>query len=191
MVFTESLLSRQRPFSWEVHKYLQVTPEGDFDFKQRIMNEKWTAVTDALPNGHLMAVKFHEVLNNHLEACYSWKRVRRKSNDKPWITDGIRRQMKRRKAIFRREGRSEHWKRLDKSIKKLLNFRKSKYNMNQKTKLENSGNTSQWYNVSKFLATDEATSRWNITDLEPNQSPEELAKNLSTHFSEITTRMQG
>ena len=133
-----------------------------------------------------MAEAFNSVLMDHLNACYEWKRIRRTSNDKPWLTDAIRAQMKRRKAIFRAEGRSNHWKRLDKSIKRSLDFKRRKYNEDQKKKLEAMGKTSQWYGISKYLGLDEVPKRWAITDLNPEQTPEELARDLAVHFTEIT-----
>ena len=44
--------------------------------------------------------------------------------------------MKRRKAVFWQEGRSETWKRLDKGIKRTIAFRKKQYEekMTKKTR---------------------------------------------------------
>ena len=112
--------------------------------------------------------------------------MRRKSSDKPWISDGVRAQIRRRKGVFRDQGRSEHWKRLDKSIKKTINFRKALYNKGQKSRLESIGRTGQWYNVAKFLSTDETPARWSATDIRPDQRPEDLAQDMATHFSKVT-----
>ena len=81
IVLSEALLPRERAFSWEIHTYLQITKEGDKEFKRRLKNESWDRLREVAPDGHAMALKFHEVLKLHLEACYSWKRIRRKSND--------------------------------------------------------------------------------------------------------------
>ena len=48
------------------------------------------------------------------------------------------------------------------------------------------GQTSRWYGISKYLGSDETPKRWAITDLNPDQNPEDLAKDLADHFSEIT-----
>ena len=42
--------------------------------------------------------------------------IRRRSNKHPWVTNGIRRRAKRKKRMFRRMGRSEGWKRAEKSM---------------------------------------------------------------------------
>ena len=71
-------------------------------------SEDWSDVLKAWPDVNLMTEAFHRILNAHLFACFKWMRVRRKSSDKPWISDGIRFRIKKRKAIFWNEGRSEN-----------------------------------------------------------------------------------
>ena len=44
-----------------------------------------------------------------MEECYPHKRRRKRSNEDPWITHGIRRKIRMRMAIYRREGRSRRW----------------------------------------------------------------------------------
>ena len=63
-----------------------------------------------------MAAAFHERLDECMKACYSWKKVRRRTNDKPWISDGLRKRIKQRLAVFRGEGWSERWKKMDLSL---------------------------------------------------------------------------
>ena len=115
VVCLEALLERKKAFSWEVHHYLKVTRGGDEKFGALMREEDWNSVLSLAPNNHLMAAEFHAVLKKYLEDCYVRKRVRRKSSDKPWISDGLRHKMKQRKGIFKREGRSDKWKRLDRA----------------------------------------------------------------------------
>ena len=88
--------------------------------------------------------------------------------------------------MFREAGRSLRWKRLDKAIIKTLAFRKSEYNKRQKERLEKSGRTGQWWNISKFLVSDESPRQWAVTDLDPEKSASELARELSEHFTAVT-----
>ena len=81
-----------------------------------------------------MALEFHRILDELMAECYTWKKVRRRTSDKPWISDGLRKSIQRRAAIFRDSGRCTRWKRLDKAIKKMLSFRKAEYNKKQKEK---------------------------------------------------------
>ena len=69
-----------------------------------------------------MALEFHRVLDNMMGECYEWKKVRRKNTDKPWISDGLRKSIKKRAAIFKSSGRCKRWRRIDKAIKKNLSL---------------------------------------------------------------------
>ena len=86
-VCLEAKLTRRKAFAWETHYYLKVTPEGDARFTDLIQKEDWKKVLDASPDNHKMAQEFHNILDDAINASYSWKKVRRKTSDKPWITD--------------------------------------------------------------------------------------------------------
>ena len=187
-VVIESLLPRPRAFSWEVHEYLEVTKKGTEEFIQRLEAEQWPEILENYPQVDNMVEAFHKILNKHLFACFRWRRVRRKSTDKPWISDGVRARIKKRKAIFWNEGRSETWKRIDKAIKRTIAFRKKMYEEKMTRKLEESGKNGQWYSVYKFMSSDEMPNRWNITELKPNQHPKQLANELADHFVKITNQ---
>ena len=135
-----------------------------------------------------MTDEFHKILDAHLHSCFRWRRVQRKSNDKPWISDALRFRIKRRKAVFWEEGRSNTWKRLDKAIKKTIAFRKRMYEEKMTERLESCGRGGQWYSIYNFLDSDDIPDRWNISELEPNQSPLQLSNSLAKHFVQITNQ---
>ena len=137
-----------------------------------------------------MSEEFHRVIKDLLNVCFEWKKVRRKSSDKPWLTDGLRKTIKKRAAVFREAGRSKRWKRLNKAIKKTLAYRKSEYNRSQKTKLEQAGKTGKWWSVAKYLGTDENPRGWTVLDLDPEKSAPEVAADLASHFTSITNQNQ-
>ena len=118
------------------------------------------------------------------------EKVRRRSTDKPWLSDGLRNSIKKRAAIFRESGRCKRWKRLDKAIKKTLAYRKGVYNRKQKEKLEASGKTGQWWSILRYLMSDENPRLWSITDLNPNNSAKELATDLAAHFTSVTNKSE-
>ena len=181
-------LPRPKAFTWEVHEYLQITEIGKKEFIDRVNAIEWNELLELWPNQDAMATVFTETLQDILYSCFKWKRVRRKSTDKPWISDALRVRFRIRLAVFRDEGRSEHWKRLDKGIKATIAFRKRQDEENMAKKLENSGRTGQWYSIYKYIASDDMPSRWNITDLDPNQHPLDLSNLLAKHFSSVTNQ---
>ena len=186
IIITEALLPRPKAFTWEVHEYLQITQAGTDKFTTKLNELNWSQLRAAWPDQNKMTEIFHETLSDLVDSCFCWKRVRRKSTDKPWISDALRHRMKIRLAVFRNEGRSELWKRLDKGIKETIKFRKRKYEEDMSAKLASTGKSNQWYNIYRNLISDDMPRRWHITELNPGQEPKSLANDLAQHFSRIT-----
>ena len=184
----ETLLPRPRNYVWEVHEYLKTTPDGDKKLIELLRTEQWQSVKVLAPNTDDMALEFHRLLEEKMSACYEWKRVRRRSTDKPWLSDGLRKPISKRAAIFRQTGRSKKWKRLDKAIKKTLAYRKRIYNQKQKERLEACGRTGQWWSIAKYMVSDENPRPWSITDLNPDKTPADLASELADHFTSVTNQ---
>ena len=74
---------------WEVHEYLKSTPDGDKRLVELLRQEQWLSVKALAPNTDDMAMEFHRLLEEKMAKCYEWMRVRRRSTDKPWLSDGL------------------------------------------------------------------------------------------------------
>ena len=133
-----------------------------------------------------MTEEFHLRLDKIMRSCFAWKKIRKKSNNKPWMSDSILERIEDRKKVFRREGRSDLFNRLNKGIQKLIKIRKKKCEENMLSKLEETGKTNQWYSIYKFLASEEMPDRWEITQLDPEVESFKLSNNLAVHFGKVT-----
>ena len=185
-VIIEAKLPRQKAFKWEIHEFLRLTKAGKDRFKKLLDEEDWQKLNLLWPDQDKMAREFHSRLDHLILSCFSWNRVRRKTTSKPWISDAIRVGIRRRKAVFRLQGRSDVWKRLDKGIKKTIAFRKRLYEKKMTEKLESAGKMGQWFSIYKYLSSDEMPDRWNVTELCPEELPLDLANKLADHLSKIT-----
>ena len=156
LIVYESRLNRPATFAWETHEYIKLTEEGTRKFGDLIRNESWNSVLELAPDPDKMVSEFQAILDRYVSSCYSWKRIRRKSNDVPWLTDGIRALVRKRMSIFRSEGRSIRWKRLDTSIKKTIETRKGTYFDKETERLKQSGRSSSWYSILTKVMDDDA-----------------------------------
>ena len=96
--------------------------------------------------------------------------------------------MKKRLDIFKHEGRSFRWKRLDTGIKNTLEARKTKYFDNESERLRSMGRPSSWYSLLSKMNDMDAPKQWSINDLEPDTDTKNLANNLAKHFTSITNQ---
>ena len=111
----ESMLTRPAAFVWETSEYLKITTEGCEEFKKLVDREDWNDIQQLRPNIDKMTELFQEKLDKMVSRCFVWKRSRKRSTKKPWISDHIRKLEKKRLSIFRDEGRSVRWKSIDKA----------------------------------------------------------------------------
>ena len=78
-------------------------------------------------NSSKMVECLHALLEGWMDLCFPFKTSRRRTDEDPWITNGIRRKMRMRMRIFLREGRSLKWKRINKEIRKMIKAKKIEY----------------------------------------------------------------
>ena len=72
----------------------------------------WAEVLDEA-GANRKAVAYQRVLNEAINKCFPLKSRKKKSTDLPWMTDGIRHQIKLRKELFVAEegvSRTAAWK---------------------------------------------------------------------------------
>ena len=61
-------------------------------------------------------LKFEETLAHLTNSHFPFTTFRRRSNEKPWITNAMRRKSKRKKRLYRKRGRSARWRALTKEL---------------------------------------------------------------------------
>ena len=143
IVLFEALLPRKAAFSWETHEYLKITEEGKNKFITDLNATDWSELKGLWPDEEKMTAVFQIHLDKLMNECFAWKRVRKKSNNKPWMTDSILERIDDRKKVFRKEGRSDLFNRLNKGIQKTIRIRKKKHEQDMLDKLEQTGRTNQ------------------------------------------------
>ena len=74
-----------------------------------------------------MVEALHSLLREWVDECFPLRPIRHRSNEDPWITNGIRRKIRMCLRIFLREGRSRKWKKINKEIRKMIKAKKLEY----------------------------------------------------------------
>ena len=145
-------------------------------------------MTAASPDVDKMTEAFHKKLDGLLGRFFVWKRVRKKSIESAWMTEGLRASMKNRMKVFRKEGRSPLWKRIDTGIKNTIEKRKTDFLDKETEKIRSMGRQNQWYQILSCMLDNDAPKQWSVGDLEPDKDPKEIAESLAAHFTSITNQ---
>ena len=94
--------------------------------------------------------------------CYPLVTVRRKSSEDPWINDKIRKKIRKRKAIFKSEGRSRRWKRIKKITAKMIKFRREKYMERHKLIITSSDSSAHFFRNVRAYNSPEKPEIWSV-----------------------------
>ena len=117
--------------------------------KEWFIDQSWEEIYSAT-SAHDKAQIFQNMLVSKLEEIFPVKIRKINSDDQPWVSFKLKKLDRRRKRIYRRERRSENWKKLEKLFKKEMKSAKAEfYNKTvADLKLKNPG---QWYSCLKRI----------------------------------------
>ena len=103
-------LKRIETFEWLSYKYLYYNQDSVDKFGLYLQELSWAPVLEAA-GSNAKANAYQGLVTAGMETCFPTITTRRKSTDLPWINNRIRRLVRRRRAIFRQEGRGRNWRR--------------------------------------------------------------------------------
>ena len=149
------------------------------------MSNKWTSILEVKTSNE-KADAYQAEMNEAMDKHFPIRTVRRRLNDEPWINDSIRRKEKAKKNLFKRVGRTDEWKKLNREVEELKRERKEKYLEEQKERLTGSDALKQFHKTVRNYKAAEKPTRFNVKELYPGLSEGEAAEELSLFFNRIS-----
>ena len=134
IAYVEAELKRSAAFKWVSYSYRFYNKESEEQFGKWVVMQDWECVTLA-EGSNAKAVAYQAEITDAIERFFPLKTTKRKSTDLPWVNAAIRKRVKQRRAVYKREGRSATWRRLKRVTDGMLAKRKAKYAIIQKDNL--------------------------------------------------------
>ena len=122
---------------------------------------------------------YQEQLDAAMDRFFPIRTTRRKSTDLPWINRAIRKRIRRRNRIYRKEGRSALWKRIKKVTDSMIADRKKVYMDRKKKQLTDPGASREFFKLVKSFNTHEKPQTFDVRSLSKATSDTEVAEELS------------
>ena len=174
---------KDRDFVWIRKKARVHTDAAVTEFGRRLAAADWDAIMPPELGLDGMVKSFQKWGDEQTDELFPFKTSRRRSNEKPWITGGIRKLSSQKKRVFKREGKSALWRNLCTRMEGLLEASKSAFVDNAAS----AGHTSrQYFKAVDSLSKDAASSDWTLTDLFPGQTDDQAAEEAAGYFTRIT-----
>ena len=177
---------KERDFVWIRKKVRRHTEEAVAEFGRRLDETDWHALLPASLTLDQLVARYEDYTGQLTDELFPLRTSRRRSNEKPWITEGMRALSKRKKLVYRREGKSNFWFRLDAEMQARTAASKGQFVSNVKK----SGNTKAYYRAVKSLSCKEVSPAWGVADLFPGATKEEVGREVTSFFTAITDQFE-
>ena len=116
--------------------------------------------------------------------------VKRKASEPPWFNWKIKKKMRQKKGIYKREGRSPKWRRVKKILEDLIDKRRQNYAGSQKDALMAQDGERNFFKNVRSYQSYEREKPFNVADLFPGKGDQEVAEILAEHFNAISREFQ-
>ena len=175
------------PFTWIKKTTRKHSKAAVATFGQRLRSTDWDRVLPpGLPTDD--AVKaFEDHVTRITNELFPMKTTRQRSDDDPWISDAVRMLARRKKRVYKREGKSPLWCRLRDALLSKIEHNKSVF----VDSVEKNGSSSRAYHSAiKSLACREKPPEWSIMDLFPEKTCLEAGDEAATFFTQISDEFE-
>ena len=106
--------------------------------------------------------------------------IGKRSNEKPWITNGIRGKARRKKRLCREQGRSQAWWKADARLQEEINSKKQAFVDQVLDALPRN-----YYEAVKLLSGHDQAGNWDVMQLFPEESPEAAGAKILDFFTSV------
>ena len=162
------LLQHSDQFTWVKYRTRQITKKNHEEFARRYCGINWEDEFKNVECPSWMAAKLHEITNMLTEECFPWKYRKIRSTDDPWITDEIRRAIRRRKRKFKKYRKTKPWRIVKEETEKLIRDAKMEFYEKAVGELKQQGANKIPCAILKEIAIPDRPRPWSINKVDPN-----------------------
>ena len=127
--------------------------------------------------------RFQAKMSEMTDRLFPMQTVKHRSNEKPWVTQAIRRLAKQKKRVFKRENKSHLWMQLRDRL--LLKVRESQHEYINRTTSQGTS-TKAYFTAVKAIWGGKQADNWSLTSLFPDKSDEEAGNEAAAYFTRIS-----
>ena len=173
---------KTRKFVWLKKTVRKHTEQACAQFGRELREIDWN---QTLPDGgpdELLAA-FEAKMGEMTDRLFPLVKVKQRSSDPPWITNGIRRLSRRKARTYKEQGKSRTWLNMDYKMSQMVHNSKVTFVSNVK---KGGTSTRKYFSAVRSLAAAGQKPEWSVSDLYPSLSPVEAGNEVAEYFTKIT-----
>ena len=181
-VYAEIGYKRERNFKWVAKMRRLRTQAKEEAFARELADWDWEALRGS-EDVDFMADELERAVAALTDRHFPLVRVRRRSNEDPWITRSIRRLWKKKIRLYKKGGKTDRWWATDEKLQQAIATAKDEYV--EKLLLEGTNGRS-FYAATKKLASAASAQSWTVTDLYVGLRPGEVCREILDFYGGIS-----
>ena len=185
VVLVNAAVPKVHHFTKKQFKHRPITAKGKEEFTARMVLMDWTEMQ--MGTATESAAALCRILDTLVEECFPEVTSTVKSTDGPWISRGVRRRARRKRRIYRQEGKSECYRIAEQELSEVLERNKKNFFEKMKQKSISQRSSKCYYSAIKMLGSKEAPKLWEIRVMFPGKTDQQIADELATYFNRISS----
>ena len=190
VVIVEASFDRLHVFKKEEIWLRHYSVESESQFGAALLLVDWTPIYSLGPSE---AANF---LNDKLveirDATFPLRKTVIKSTDGEWMTPSLRRKIRRKRRMYKREGKTARWKSFEAEVEEQVRCAKQNYLAKAKHKCVDAKSSGHFFKAVNALKTPNAPKVWSVTSLFPPDLPiPDVADKAAEFFNSISQEYRG
>ena len=186
VVFCKS--KRRHMFKKTTFNFRPYTKEGEAMFGAKLASIDWAPLYETDSDGAVDLMT--GLLTGLYRDCFPEKTRTIKSSDQLWVTNRVRRMAAKKRRCYRKRGKSEHWKKIERETEAVVREAKLAFLDKSKRRVVEAKNSGSFFRAVNALKEKDPQPRWNIRSLFPGRQDKEIADECVGFFSQISKEFQ-
>ena len=178
-------LPKREKRAWEVFTYRPYTDKGAAAMKRDLEVQDWGIVTSC-HGSNAKAIAYQSIVEDLMNKNFPLKTVRRREGDLPWFNNKAKKMTRKKQAVYKAEGKSDRWLRLQEGLDRYLDKRKEGFLGAQREKFTGPEASTQFYKNVKSFKNAEKPREFDVRDLRPGRTDKEVADEVAEYFNRIS-----
>ena len=187
--FACTRIEKKEPVKCEKFSYRPYNDRAAETFLQELSQVSWGPVYQC-QNTNDMAAAYQNVIDDLMDKNFPIKTITRKEDNLPWLNSRAKKIIRKKKAIYKAEGKSVRWEEQLAKTEKYLEERRQVFLKNQRDKFSGLDAARNFFkNVKAFKSADKPK-EFDIRDLRPDNSDSETAAEVAAYFNRISCEFE-